>query len=67
MLATDDELVQMIAFPAHGHLDRVVEIGNGAVAADENPPPDERTDFPQLDMELIDFGMGCRWAHALRG
>jgi hypothetical protein len=55
----------MIAFPAHGNLDRIVEICNSAVAADENPPPDERTDFPQPDMELVDFGMECRWAHAL--
>src|SRR5262249_20751905 len=65
-LATDNELVQVIAFPAHHNLEDIVQIGNGAIAADQKAPPDERTDFPPPDMELVDFGMGCRWAHARR-
>jgi hypothetical protein len=28
--------------------------------------PDERTDFSQPDMKLVDFGRGGRWAHDQR-
>jgi hypothetical protein len=65
-LATDDKLVQVIAFPAHGHLEYIMWVGNDAVAADEEPPPDHGTALAPPDVEWIDFGRRGGWTHVLR-
>jgi hypothetical protein len=65
-LATDDKLVQVITFPAHGNLERIMPVGNGTVAADEESPPDHGTDLAQPDVELVDVGKRCDCPHALR-
>ena len=40
-----NELVQVIAFPAHGNLERIMQVGNGVVAANQEAPPDHGTDL----------------------
>jgi hypothetical protein len=65
-LPPDDELMEMLAFPAHGDLEGIMQVGNGAIAADEKTPPDARTDLSQPDVELVDFGKRGRWTHAWR-
>ena len=62
----DDKLVQVIAFPAHGNLEGVMEVRNGAVTADQEVPPDHRTDLAQPDVELIDCGRRGNFAYAWR-
>jgi hypothetical protein len=42
----DDELGEMVAFPAHHNLEDIVQVGNGAVAADQEAPPNRWTDLP---------------------
>jgi hypothetical protein len=42
--------------PAEGNLNRVVEIGECAVAAHPEPAPDHRTDLADPDVRLIDHG-----------
>jgi hypothetical protein len=58
--------MEMVAFPAHGDLEGIMQVGNGTIAAHEKASPDERTDLSQPDMELVDFGRRCRWTHDLR-
>lgn len=60
------ELVEMVAFSAHGNPARVVEVSNRAVAADDEAPPDHRADLAQPDVELVNFGRGGHFAHAQR-
>src|SRR5512135_1663117 len=43
--ASNEELVQMLICPAKSDLKRVMELGNGAVAAHEKATPDLRTDL----------------------
>jgi hypothetical protein len=62
-LSPDHELMEMVAFPAHGDLESIMQVGNGAVTADEKTPPDERTDLPQPDVQLVHFGRRGRWTH----
>ena len=44
--------------PAEGDLDGVMEGGQRAVAADQEPPPDHGADLPDPDMEQVDLGNG---------
>jgi hypothetical protein len=52
--AVDDEAVQVLVAPARGDLERGVEIGDAAVAADKKPAPDQRADATQHHAELVD-------------
>lgn len=49
------EAMQVLVAPTEGNLDRVVEIGEGVVAKQEQSTPDHRTDLAQPDTELIDL------------
>ena len=50
--------MQMGVIPAHGDLQGIMEVGDGAVAAHQEPAPDQRRDLAQPDVELIDFYNG---------
>jgi hypothetical protein len=52
----NDEAVQMLVGPAKSRLQRRVQIGDGCVAADEQPAPDQRADTAQDHAELEDGG-----------
>jgi hypothetical protein len=39
---------------AHSDLQGMMEVGDGAVTADQKPAPDQRYDLTQPDVELID-------------
>jgi hypothetical protein len=39
--------------PAEGDRDDVMELGEGALTADQDPPPDHRADPADPDMELV--------------
>ena len=57
-LAADDELVQMGICPAHRDLQGVVQIGNRAITAHQQPPPDKRADLAQPYSQLIYLDLG---------
>jgi len=63
-LAANEELVQMLICPAKSNLKRVMELGNGAVAAHEQATPDLGTYLPYPDPQLIHLHLLCA-AHAL--
>src|SRR6478752_2481168 len=46
--------MEMGVAPAEGDLDDVMELGNGALAADQDSPPDHGADLAAPDVELID-------------
>ena len=56
--AVDAEAVEVGVGPAEGDLDGRMEIGQGAVAADQEPPPDHGANLADPDMELVDLGRG---------
>ena len=43
-----------------------MELSKGGVMANQETPPDERTDTPHDDTKLIDVGQRVRWFHARR-
>ncbi len=57
--AVDDEAMQMLAIPVEGCLQRGVQVGDGAVAADEQASPDQRAYPAQKHAQLVgDTGSG---------
>jgi len=57
-LAIDHESVEMAVGPAEGDLQHVMEVGDGSLAADEQPAPDRRADLDERDVKLVDFQVG---------
>ena len=53
----DDESVEVFIAPAQHQLERVMQVDDGAIAADENSTPDQRADAAQDETELVH---GCR-------
>ena len=51
----NEEAMEVKVAPVEGDLESVVEIGNGAIAMQEDPSPDGRIDTTQHHMELIDW------------
>ena len=60
LAAVDDEAVQVLVGPAQDSLQSVVEIGDGAVAANEQAAPDQRADAAQDDAQLVHHRVGVR-------
>jgi len=64
--AADHKLMEVEIGPAQGDLQRVVEVGDGAVTTHQQPPPDQWADLTQIHAQLIDgnltFGSGHRQA-----
>jgi hypothetical protein len=56
----DDEAVQVLVGPAQHSLKGVVEIGDGAVAANQQAAPNKRADAPQDDAQLVHHWLGVR-------
>jgi hypothetical protein len=52
----DDEAMQMLVAPSKGDLQRSVQIGDAALAANEQASPDQRADAPQDDAKRMDRG-----------
>jgi hypothetical protein len=52
----DAEAMEVGVGPAEGDLERVMELGQGAVGAHQEPPPDHGADLPDPDVELVDLG-----------
>jgi len=50
--------VEMAVGPAEGDLQHIMEIGDGSLAADEQPAPDRRADLDERDVKLVDFQVG---------
>ena len=50
----DHEAVEVLITPAQSHLQGGMQVGDGAVAADEEPAPDQRADPAQDDPQLVD-------------
>ena len=61
--APDEKLMQMRIRPSHGDLERVVQVGNAAVAAHQQAAPDRRADFPQPHPQLIEKYRGVFRGH----
>jgi hypothetical protein len=55
VFATDAKAMQVGVIPAHSDLQGIMEIGDGAVAAHQQPAPDEWRDPTPPDVELINF------------
>ncbi|SRR5229473_1970235 len=62
---SNNELMEVLISPAKSDLKRVMELGNGAVAAYQKATPDLRTDFSYPDAQLIHLHCLVRTAHAL--
>src|SRR5512135_1695156 len=60
--AVDAEAMQMGVAPAEGDLDDVMELSEGTLAADQDPPPDHGADLADPDVELVD-GRNRRTGH----
>lgn len=52
----DVEGVQMVDVPAHGLLDKIVQLVEREIAGDEEAAPDGRLDLPEGDFELQELG-----------
>jgi hypothetical protein len=63
LTAVDDEAVQMLVAPAKDELERREQVGNGAVAANEQAAPDQRADTTQDDARLIHHRLMVRGRH----
>ncbi len=66
ILAEDVESVEMFVAPLEAGLNYPVELSPGGVASDQEPPPDERTDVPQDDAQLINIWVGPLRFHEQR-
>jgi transposase-like protein len=60
LTSVNHEAMQMRLAPAEGDLQRSVQVGNGAVASNEQASPDQRADAAQDDAQLVTDGFGCR-------
>jgi hypothetical protein len=58
--AVDDEAVQVLVAPAQGDLEGGVEVGEAAVASDQQLAPDQGADATQHHAELVDGETGRR-------
>ncbi len=56
VFAINMELMQMFTAPVKDELEDVMELREGGVTVNEKAPPDERTDAPHDDTELINAG-----------
>ncbi len=56
VLAMNMELIQVSIAPAHRDLNRVVQISHGAVATDEEAPPDPRANPTEPHLQLVNDG-----------
>ena len=56
--------MEMFTAPIKDELEDVMELCEGGVTADQETPPNERTDTLQDDTKLIDIGQCVRWFHA---
>src|SRR5918911_1304836 len=65
VFATDAEAMQVGVIPAHRELQDRLEISDGAVAAHEEPAPEQGRDLTQPDVELRDVNDGGRFAHGI--
>ncbi|MDF3885267.1 hypothetical protein P3W83_22820 [Cupriavidus basilensis] len=54
MPATNAELVQMFARPAHDYLDDIAQLRERQVLGNEDPPPNRRAQALQDDLQLED-------------
>lgn len=52
------EAVEVGVGPGEGDLDGGMEVGEGVVAADQEPSPDHGADRADPDVELVDLGCG---------
>ena len=48
------ELVQVEVSPSHDYLYRIMQVSNGAIAANQQSPPDGWADFPKPKPKLVD-------------
>jgi len=60
LTAVEDKAVQVLIAPAQYSLKGGVEIGDGAVAPDEQAAPDQRADAAQNDAKLVHHGLEVR-------
>src|SRR5881227_2696698 len=60
LTAVDDETVQVLVGPAQHALEGGVEIGDGAVAANQQTAPDQRANAAQVDAQLVHHRLGVR-------
>ncbi len=61
----DDEAVQVLVAPAQRRLQGDMQVGDGAVAADQQAPPDQGADTAEDDPQLVDdrFGAWFQFRH----
>src|SRR5262249_13542682 len=52
--AVNAEAMEMGVAPSEGDLDDVMELGDGTLAADQDPSPDHGADLADPDVELVD-------------
>ena len=54
----ETEAMEVVVAPVEEDLDDVLELGQGAVAADQEAPPDHGADLADPEVEQIDLGDG---------
>src|SRR2546427_10172048 len=64
ILAKNVETMQVFVAPIEDDLEYEVELGQGGVTSDQESTPDERTDAPQDDAQLIDVRVCLVLFHA---
>src|SRR5437867_317497 len=64
ILAKNVETMQVFVAPIEDDLEYEVELGQGGVTSDQESTPDERTDAPQADAQLIDVRVCLVLFHA---
>jgi len=63
--ATDVDAMPVGVIPAHDALQGRLEVGDGAITADQRPAPEQRWDRTQPDVERRDVSSGGRLNHGL--
>ena len=58
VLLADAEAVEVEVGPSKADLQDNVQVGQGAVGADEKTPPEHRVDVPDPGVEEVSFGLG---------
>jgi hypothetical protein len=58
VLLPDAEAMEMKVAPSKADLQGEVQVGQGAVGADEKAPPERRVNVPDPGVEEVSFGLG---------
>jgi hypothetical protein len=61
LLPVDPKLVEMRVGPSHGHLEDIMQVGDGTVTTDKQTAPDHWADAQEHHFELVDHDVCDVW------